>query len=203
VTVQARRFRDKPPLIELRTVLFVPEPPWLAWTVVRDYEAWRKFWPRMLTSEVRRDDGREAEVFTRIDVPWPLPDMDSVTRSAHERCADDIWLVRWARLSGELIENRGWSYIRPSPGGGTLVHQRILLGADVPISADFAARGARRYFHYVVRSFGEQIARARAGSWYGTEPPAPLARDGGLGEPATGASERPATGCPQPSGARP
>ncbi len=174
VSVRTHRFRSKPPLIELRTLLYAPEPAWLAWTVMRDYEAWSKFVPRLERSVVRRDDGRTAEIFTLTDVPWPLPDLEVLTRAVHDRCGNDHWLVRWRRLSGSVHENRGFTLVWPATGGGTLVQQRFLLGADLPISAELAARGVRHYFQYVVRSFREQMGRAHKGVWYGTTPPPPL-----------------------------
>lgn len=193
VSVETKRSRGAPPLVELRTLLYVPEPPWLAWTVVRDYEAWCKFLPRMTESAVLRDDGTTADVRTRIDLPWPLPVLGSVTRSVHDRCGEDRWLVRWVRLSGKLTDNRGWSWVEPAPGGGTLVRQRIALAADLPLSAEVVGAAARRYFRYVVTSFGEQIMRANEHGWYEQRrPPTPALEEPG----ATGSG-------PPPSAARP
>ncbi len=151
--------------LDVEGITHIPAPVGLVMSVLTDYAAYPKFVPRVVRSEpvpAGPDGAWELEVRT----PIPLDDITTQTSATAVRCGGDAWLLRWRRVGGTLLENRGVTVVYAVGGWGTILRQKAVIAADVGLPSDYVGRAVRRYYHHVLMALRDQSTRALKHGWY-------------------------------------
>lgn len=128
VVVQLRDTKEST-LKDVRCVGVVDATPERIWSVLVDYEAYRKIFPRILKTEVRTKDGQVEGHYSLLDYPWPFPDrwtLNRITRFEPPRAID------WRRVDGSVKEVVGSWRLYPE-GDRTVVVYQVRLDPGVPL----------------------------------------------------------------------
>jgi len=105
------------------------------WPIVRDCQHFHEFMPRTAKSELRARDGDEMTCFVEIDMPWPISNLKSETRSRIERLGGGAMRRSWTHAAGTYKRNNGSWLARPFPGrpDRTLLIYEIDVDPAMPI----------------------------------------------------------------------
>ncbi|HEY9855666.1 MAG TPA: SRPBCC family protein [Stenomitos sp.] len=153
VVVHLRDTREST-LKDVRCVGIVKALPARIWSVLVDYEAYGKIFPRILKSEVRAKDGDSEDHYTLLDYPWPLQDRWTVNRITHD---ESRYAINWHRIEGSVKEVVGsWKLI--PDGDRTVVIYKVRLDPGIPLVPVWAIDwGTKQVAPDIIRSIRRQV----------------------------------------------
>jgi ribosome-associated toxin RatA of RatAB toxin-antitoxin module len=127
--------------VALHACGLIDEPPAAVWAVLRDCGKYDQFLPRVEHSALLARVGNVATCEGKIDLPFPLGSLSSVTRVVETRRPDGGFQRRWTLVRGGYEHNDGsWTLVPWGPGGQrTLAIYRIDMDPKT-IVPDFLLR---------------------------------------------------------------
>ncbi len=140
----------------------VEAPPAAVWPVVRDCQHFSAFMPRTKVSRRSDDQGDEFTCFVEIEMPFPLSNLKSTTRSTVAPLPGGGHVRRWTLVSGDYERNGGSWAVKPWGASG----QRSLLEYRVDVKPKMAMPDAiaqRAQSSSLPKLFEAIRVRARAG----------------------------------------
>lgn len=153
VVVQLRDTREST-LKDVRCVGIVKATPDRIWSVLTDYEAYGRIFPRILRSEVRAKDGHSEDHYSLLDYPWPLADRWTVNRITHDAVRRAI---NWRRVEGSVREVVGSWQLIPD-GEHTVVVYKVRLDPGIPLVPAWAIDwGTKQVAPDIIRSIRRQV----------------------------------------------
>lgn len=153
VVVQLRDTREST-LKDVRCVGIVHATPERIWSVLVDYEAYGKIFPRILRSEVRAKEGHTEDHYSLLDYPWPLADRWTLNRIVHD---EHSRAIDWKRVEGSVKEVAGsWRLIADGPR--TVVVYKVRLDPGIPMIPAWAIDwGTKQVAPDIIRSIRRQV----------------------------------------------
>lgn len=153
VVVQLHDTREST-LKDVRCVGIVQATPDRIWSVLVDYAAYGKIFPRILRSEVRAKDGHTEDHYSLLDYPWPLADRWTLNRITHDEASRAI---DWKRVEGSVREVAGSWRLIPD-GHQTVVVYKVRLDPGIPMIPSWAIDwGTRQVAPDIIRSIRRQV----------------------------------------------
>lgn len=141
-------------LKDVRCVGVVKAPPERIWSVLTDYEAYGKIFPRILRSEVRARDGHFEDHYSLLDYPWPLQDRWTLNRITHDATR---YAINWRRVEGSVKEVVGSWHLFPD-GDQTVVVYKVRLDPGIPLVPAWAIDwGTKQVAPDIIRSIRRQV----------------------------------------------
>jgi len=112
------------------------------WRHIDRCEHFKEFVPRVVESEVLSREGEILRFRSKVDMPFPLKDIESELKCRHRDYGGKVFERRWKGLTGPLHVNEGFWRIFPWPGKRTLVvyTARIAPRARIPAKLRVAAQ---------------------------------------------------------------
>lgn len=77
------------------------------WAVVKDCENYKKTMPRISESKLEKREGNVVICRTRADMPFPLADLEAVTRGVESVEPGKRWAREWDLVEGDYNANTG------------------------------------------------------------------------------------------------
>lgn len=113
----------------------IDAPPRVVWAVLRDCDQFDEFMPRVARSELTRREGNVVWCDETIDMPFPLGDMQSLTRVVESPLSDGGFERRWQLVRGSYRRLDGAWTVRPfdPPASRSLVLYELDMEADTLI----------------------------------------------------------------------
>lgn len=153
VVVHLRDTREST-LKDVRCIGIVKAKPERIWSVLVDYEAYGKIFPRILKSEVRAKEGDSEDHYSLLDYPWPLQDRWTLNRITHDQSKRSI---NWKRVEGSVKEVVGSWRLIPD-GDQTVVVYKVRLDPGIPLIPAWAIDwGTKQVAPDIIRSIRRQV----------------------------------------------
>ncbi|MFT7622389.1 MAG: ribosome-associated toxin RatA of RatAB toxin-antitoxin module [Myxococcota bacterium] len=105
------------------------------WPAVRDCQHFSEFMPRIIESELRKTEGNTLLCYIKVDMPWPVDDLEAETLSTIEELPDGVFKRSWTLTKGSFKRNNGSYVAEPFRGDAnrTLLTYSVDVSPDVPI----------------------------------------------------------------------
>jgi ribosome-associated toxin RatA of RatAB toxin-antitoxin module len=121
ISVTKRPFPNSP-IPEATVTAVVDAPPEIVWSLVSDCANYQRTMPNIADSvEVKRetlDDGTEVKTCRVVAaLPFPFPNLTSLTRGVHRVEPGKSWSRTWSFVSGDYVKNEGGWKITPVDDG--------------------------------------------------------------------------------------
>lgn len=112
----------------------IDAPPEKVWALLVDCARYRSTMPRIAASALVKKEGSVAFCRITTDLPFPLPDLTSLTRAEHT-VGDGRWTRTWRLVEGDYKTNEGsWTLTRfGGQEARTLVEYRIHAEPSLPV----------------------------------------------------------------------
>lgn len=119
----------------------IDAPPALVWDLVSHCAGYATLMPRVVSSKELSRVGNRVECAVTVDLPFPLPELASVTVAHHrEDAAAGRYERTWSLLRGDYETNEGAWLVEPLDGGArTLATYRVRAKPTLPVPASFAS----------------------------------------------------------------
>jgi ribosome-associated toxin RatA of RatAB toxin-antitoxin module len=129
IKVTTRPFPNSP-IPEATVTAVVDAPPDVVWSLVSDCANYKRTMPSIADSvEVKRetlDDGTEVKTCrVTAALPFPFPNLTSLTRGVHRVEPGKSWSRTWTFVSGDYVKNEGHWKITPAGANQSLVEYTI------------------------------------------------------------------------------
>ncbi|MFZ9887280.1 MAG: SRPBCC family protein [Myxococcota bacterium] len=130
---------DPVPTFRARAV--VDAPPAVVWDLVSHCAGYATLMPRIISSQERKRIGDLVECEVTVELPFPLPNLTSVTTATHrEGSTKGRYSRTWTLVSGDYEVNEGAWIIEPVDGGKrSLATYRVRAKPNLPVPASLAS----------------------------------------------------------------
>ena len=109
------------------------------WRHIDECQHFKEFVPRVVESDVLAREGEHIRFRSKVDMPFPLADIESELKCRHRVYGGDIYERRWKGVSGPMKVNEGSWRIFPWPGGRTLVVYTARVAPEMKVPAKIRA----------------------------------------------------------------
>lgn len=159
----------KPAPDTVRIIAVIDAPPEKLWAIITDCGNYKTTMPGIAASELLTADGNTMTCKVTADVPFPLPDLVSVTRVTLKVSADRFERT-WTLVEGDYDRNEGsWLLERHGPDGKkTLATYTVNAKPRLPLPESVVKRAQESKLPDMMRSL-----RARVTAPAATSAPAP------------------------------
>lgn len=149
------------PIPTFRARARVDAPPALVWDLVSHCDGYAGVMPRVLASKELRRDAEGVECTVTIDMPFPLPDLTSVTLAGHlEDPAAGRYSRTWRFVRGDYEVNEGgWEIVPLDSGKASLVTYRVRARPNLPVPTGLASLFQKGPLVDAMRALRTQAAR--------------------------------------------
>lgn len=139
VTSTPSKTGDGAPTFEAHAL--IDAPPAVVWSVVSRCADYRRHMPRIAESAELKRDGNSVTCRVTADMPFPIPDLTSVSQAVHTAdVAAGNYQRAWTLVEGDYDVNEG-AWILKSTGAGkqTYAIYRLRVKPKLPVPAGLAA----------------------------------------------------------------
>ena len=119
---------------EIAAEAVIDAAPEKVWAIVSDCGSYAKTMPRIAAATEEKREGSEVTCRTMADMPFPLGDLEAVTKSIHTVEPGKRWSRQWSLLSGDYLRNSGGWILTPWQGDLTRTHLRYRIHAEPKLS---------------------------------------------------------------------
>lgn len=145
-----------------RAMAVVDATPEQVWQHIDACEHFKEFVPRVVVSEVLSREGEEIRFRSKVDMPFPLPDIESELLCRHRAYEDAVYERRWKGTSGPLKVNEGSWRIFPWSKGHSLVVYTAHIAPKMKIPPKIRMMAQRITLPKTVKALRERVIQASA-----------------------------------------
>ena len=129
------------------------------WPTVRDCEHFKAFMPRVIESHRTPGEDGEFLCFAKIDMPWPVDDMEAETRSKTEELPGGVFRRSWTLSKGTFKHNNGSYEVAPFRGdtARTLLTYKVDVRPSVAIPDMVLKRAQSNTIPNIFVQIGERV----------------------------------------------
>jgi len=130
-----------------------PEPAEKIWQLIENWSTFPHFIPRCEAVDVLKKTKFEDQIYLRMDLPIPMPDLWNVLE-IHKK--PKTGLLEWKMISGNMDKNTGSMRLR-SEGKGTLMQMEVHADPGLFLPGWLITWGAKKYLPKVLRAIGDRL----------------------------------------------
>lgn len=120
------------------------------WDVLRHYEEFSKYIPRVTQCDSIGKVGTKEQVYISVNLPWPFPDLWNVILLSRD---DERHRFEWEMMDGNMNGNKGSLEVLDE-GEGSAVKMEVQADPGLFLPAWIISWGARNYVPKVLRAIG-------------------------------------------------
>lgn len=137
----------------------IDAPPPKVWRIIGDCANYENTMNRVASSKLLRRDGDQHICQIEIDLPFPLSNLNAVTRATHKEGPDE-WSRHWKLIRGDYEVNTGSWVLTPFDEAGTrtMVVYQIHAEPNVPLPDWIQARAQKSSLPDLIRRIRREVA---------------------------------------------
>lgn len=151
----------------------IDAPPAIVWGIVGDCKNYKNTMPTIVESSVTKTERplpSDGPLATEVrhcrvvaDLPFPLPDLVSLTRSVYTTDPGKMWRRQWTMTGGDYNRNEGdWTIVPWGDGQKSLATYRIHAEPKVPLPGSMIASIQERKLPEVMTKLRATAAKRKA-----------------------------------------
>ena len=142
----------------------IDAPPERVWPLIDEVNRYERIMSGVKRATELSRDGDVVRAKVTVGLPFPLPDLTSVTEAHHSVVPGERWVRRWRLLEGDYQENTGsWTLVPfEEDPARTLVRYRLLAVPRIPIPGRIQRLTQSRAFPRLMEQLRE-LAGASSG----------------------------------------
>lgn len=115
------------------------------WAIIDQCKDYKRTMVRVLESEELKREGKIVTCRTQIDMPWPIDDLEAITRATHTIEAGKRYQRAWTLVSGGYRRNDGSWTLTPwgDKPGRTLAAYVVLAEPKISVPTWILKKAAR------------------------------------------------------------
>ena len=142
-----------------RAMAVIDATPEQVWQHIDACEHFKEFVPRVVVSEVLSREGEQIRFRSRVDMPFPLRDIESELLCRHRAYGGAVYERRWKGLTGPMKVNEGSWRIFPWTGGRTLVVYTARIAPEMKIPPKIRMMAQRITLPKTVTALRERVTQ--------------------------------------------
>ena len=138
----------------------IDAPPAEVWKIVEDCGNYAQNMPRIAKSKLEKQEGTVRFCRVTADLPFPAPDLESLTRVEHAHNADGSYVRAWKLVEGDYHRNEGTMTLKPyGDGTKTLATYRIHVEPKLPLPQSVMSSMQKGSLPDVIKNLRKRLAR--------------------------------------------
>lgn len=148
----------KPGKDAVQVVAVIDAPPDKVWPIVSDCARYKTTMPSIADSQMLSRDGDTMTCRVTADIPFPFPDLVSVTRAKHT-VTPDRYERKWTMIEGDYEKNEGSWLLEPfgPTGTQTLATYSLLARPKIPLPDAMVQRVQESRLPDMMKSLRKQV----------------------------------------------
>jgi ribosome-associated toxin RatA of RatAB toxin-antitoxin module len=140
----------------------VEAPPQDVWNLIKNCAHYKRTMPRIADSKRVSVKGNIITCQVTADMPFPLPDLTSVTRGVHTE-KDGFWQRKWELIEGDYKVNRGAWTIRyfNAHKGRALASYRLHAVPKMPLPTSILNAAQKKTLPGLAKRLRKEVAAAQ------------------------------------------
>lgn len=133
-------------------------PPERVWAIITDCANFKSTMPSISASALLQESGEVLICESTLDLTWPLPNLNAVTRVVHT-VVDGRWTAEWTLVSGDYTYDEGSWNLTPLRGDPTrtFVVYEVLVAPKVAVPESLKRFGETRALPLMIRGLRKQL----------------------------------------------
>jgi ribosome-associated toxin RatA of RatAB toxin-antitoxin module len=138
----------------------IDAPPDKVWALIWDCGNYENTMPRILKAEMVKQQGSDTFCKVTTDLPFPLPDLTSLTRSKHV-IKPGKWHREWSLIEGDYQRVDGSWTLTPFEGdpNRTLAHYQIHAEPGLPLPKSLLALAQKNALPGMIEGMRERLEK--------------------------------------------